>query len=92
MNDELATIAGRYEEHVGKLQEEYGIAKEEAGKQVDEYKKIVEQLRKSNNELDRLQRLMHKKEASAGRAISGRMTMTKTTRRNSRSRLIRSSQ
>ena len=44
MNDELAAIAGRYEELVGKLQEKYGIAKEEAKEQVDIYKRIHQQV------------------------------------------------
>ena len=47
MSDELAAIAGKHEELVGRCQEKYGIAKEEAKRQVDEFKKIVEQLKKS---------------------------------------------
>lgn len=46
MNDELAPIAGKYEELVGWLQEKYGIAKEEAKGQVDEFKRMVEQFKK----------------------------------------------
>ncbi len=51
MNDDLAAIAGRYEDLVGRLQEEYGIAKEEAKRQSDECKRTAEQLKKTNNNL-----------------------------------------
>jgi uncharacterized protein YjbJ (UPF0337 family) len=47
MNDELAGVAGKYEELAGKLQKKYGIAKEEAKRQVNEFKKMVEQLKKT---------------------------------------------
>jgi hypothetical protein len=55
MNDDLAAIAGRYEELVGKLQEQYGIASDKAKHQVDEFKMIVEELKKSNAKLIMLQ-------------------------------------
>ena len=45
MNDELAAIAGKSEDLVGKLQEKYGIAKDEARQQVDEFKRIVGELK-----------------------------------------------
>lgn len=61
MNDELAAVAGKYEQSVGKLQEKFGIAKEEAREQVDKYKNMVEQLKKSNHELVRLQKRSSKK-------------------------------
>ena len=48
MNDELAAIAGKYEELVGKLQERYGIASEKSKRQVDDFRKIVGELKKSN--------------------------------------------
>jgi hypothetical protein len=51
MNDELAAIAGKYEELIGRLQEKSGIAREEGKRQVDECKGTVELLRKSNNRL-----------------------------------------
>jgi uncharacterized protein YjbJ (UPF0337 family) len=51
MNDELAAIAGKYEELVGRLQSRYGIAREEAQLQVGEFKKMVEQLKQSNKKL-----------------------------------------
>jgi len=47
MNDELAGVAGKYEELAGRLQKKYGIAKEEAKRQVDEFKRMVKQLKKS---------------------------------------------
>jgi uncharacterized protein YjbJ (UPF0337 family) len=62
MNDELAAIAGKYEELVGRLQEKYGIAREKAGGQIARYKDSVEQLKKSNGKLIELQRSMIKKE------------------------------
>jgi hypothetical protein len=51
MNDELAAIAGRYEELVGRLQEKYGIASDKAKRQVDEFREIVEHLKQSNARL-----------------------------------------
>jgi uncharacterized protein YjbJ (UPF0337 family) len=60
MNDELAAIAGKYEEIVGRLQEKYGIAKEEAKSQVEEYKKAIEQLRKSHSKLIEMQKALSK--------------------------------
>ena len=61
MNDELAAIAGKYEELVGNLQEKYGIAKEEAKGQIDEFKKAVEQLKASNNKLIEAQKVLSTK-------------------------------
>ena len=43
MNDELAAVAGEYEEFVGNLEEGCGIAQREAKKQFTEFKKEVEQ-------------------------------------------------
>ena len=60
MNDELAVIAGKYEELVGGLQERYGVAKEEAKCQVVEFKKTVEQLKKSNSKLVEVQKELSK--------------------------------
>jgi uncharacterized protein YjbJ (UPF0337 family) len=62
MNDELATIAGKYEELVGRLQEKYGIASEEVRGYIAIYKDTVEQLKKSNGRLMKLQKSMIKKE------------------------------
>ena len=36
-DDDLATINGRREQLVGKLQERYGLAKDQAEKQIDEF-------------------------------------------------------
>ena len=41
VNDELAAIAGKYEDLVRNLQEKYGIAKDEAKQQFDEFKKTI---------------------------------------------------
>jgi len=54
MNDELAAIAGKYEELVGKLQERYGLASEKSKQQVDDFRKIVDELKKSNANLKTL--------------------------------------
>jgi uncharacterized protein YjbJ (UPF0337 family) len=61
MNDELAAIAGKYEELVGRLQENFGIAKEVAEDHVKKYKNTVEQLKKSNHELIQLQKRLAKR-------------------------------
>jgi uncharacterized protein YjbJ (UPF0337 family) len=61
MDDELAAVAGKYEELVGRLQEKYGIAKEEARKQVEKFKMNAAQLKKSNHELKKLQKTLNKK-------------------------------
>jgi len=71
MNDELAAIAGKYEELVGRLQTRYGVAREEAERQVSEFKRMVEQLRKSNNKLIEAQKaLTRQKNAPGGKARS----------------------
>jgi uncharacterized protein YjbJ (UPF0337 family) len=68
MNDELAAIAGKYEELVGKLQERYGIAKEEANRQVKDFKKTIDCLQKSNRKLIQQQTSLHKKERAVTRS------------------------
>jgi len=40
-DDDLAVIAGKRDQLIGKLQEKYGISKEEAEKQADELQKIL---------------------------------------------------
>lgn len=80
MNDELAAIAGKYEELVGRLQEKYGIAKEQAKKQVDEFKKTVEQLKKSNSKLIQLQKTLRSKKKPARKPVSTRMVPGKRAR------------
>jgi len=76
MNDELAGIAGKYEELVGRLQEKYGIAKEEARSQVDAFKKSVEQLKKSNSKLVQLQKSLRIKERAGRKRVSSRLRKT----------------
>ena len=66
MNDELAKMAGKYEELVGKLQEKYGIAREKTSRQQQEFAKIIAQLRKSNARLMSL-RTRTKKTKPTGR-------------------------
>jgi len=80
MNDELAAIAGKYEELVGKLQEKYGIANEHSKRQVDNFKKIVDQLKKSNTRLRALQG-DHKHAKAAPRKV--RSTTVRTGQRRS---------
>jgi len=53
MNDELAAIAGKHEELVGRMQEKYGLAKEVADQQVKDFKKTIGQLKKSNGQLQK---------------------------------------
>lgn len=67
MNDELAAIAGKYEELVGRLQESYGIAKDESRNHVRDYKIIVGQLRQANLKLIRLHKALTKKRQSEKR-------------------------
>jgi len=59
-NDELATIAGKYEELVGRLQEEYEIVKEDGKRQVEHYRKMAEQLKISNSKLIETQKASSK--------------------------------
>ena len=80
MNDELAAIAGKYEELVGRLQERYGIASDKSKQQVDDFKTIVEQLKKSNAKLRALQE-RHKNAKSAPRKITSRITPERRTMR-----------
>jgi uncharacterized protein YjbJ (UPF0337 family) len=77
MNDELAAIAGKHEQLVGRLQERYGIAKEEAKRQIDEFKKTVERLKKSNAKLMELQKSLHKKEKRGGKPVRTTTPMRK---------------
>ena len=80
MNDELAAIAGKYEELVGKLQERYGIAKEEASGQVNDFKKTVEQLKKSNGKLVQMQKQLHSKQQAGRKSVRARKLSRKTAR------------
>ena len=68
MDDELAAIAGKYEELVGKLQEKYGMASEQSRRQGDEFNKVVGQLKKANAKLMTLQ----------ARQKSGKLVLRKT--------------
>ena len=45
MNDELASVAGRYEEFIRKLWKKYVITYLEVNEQVAEFKKEIEQLK-----------------------------------------------
>ena len=80
MNDDLAAIAGKYEELVGRLQERYGMAKERANHQVKDFKKTIGQLKKANSELTRLQKSLHHKENVERKRISSRKHLKKTRR------------
>jgi len=74
MNDELAAIAGKYEELVGRLQEKYGIASEQSKRQVNDFKKSVDQLKKSNARLMALQaRHASKARHKRGAAVPGKL-------------------
>lgn len=66
MNDDLAAIAGRYEELVGRLQEKYGVAKEKSRQNVELFKKTVEKLKKSNKQVMELQGLLARQKKWVG--------------------------
>jgi hypothetical protein len=72
MNDELASVAGRYEELVGKLQEKYGIAQLETKEQIAEFKKEVDQLKRPKGKVLILKKSLIKKKP-------GRKLLTKIT-------------
>jgi uncharacterized protein YjbJ (UPF0337 family) len=80
MNDDLAAIAGKSEEFVGRLQERYGIAREEADRQVEEFKRTIGQLKKSNDRLMRLQKSLHHKEGVRSKRVRSTYRLKKTTR------------
>ena len=61
-NDDIATVAGMYDEIIGRGQENYGIVKERVNRQGDEFKKIVKQLNKSNSSIKRVQTSLRKKD------------------------------
>ncbi len=77
MNDDLAAIAGKYEELVGKLQEKYGIAKGE----VDEFRKTSGLLKKANARLVQLQKTMRAKPIPGKKLIGIRKPIKKRARR-----------
>ena len=85
MNDELAAIAGKYEELVGRLQEKYGIANEQSRRQVDDFKKVVGQLKKSNAKLMTLQ-LRLRNEKSTQRKMKPMKSTGNTSRSQTRVR------
>ena len=83
MNDDLAAIAGKYEEFVGRLQERYGIAREEANQQVKNIKKTIGQLRKSNSKLMKLQQSLHDKEKAKTKRFGAGKPLRKAIRSSS---------
>jgi uncharacterized protein YjbJ (UPF0337 family) len=83
MNDELASIAGKYEELVGRLQERYGIAEEETTQQVKDFKKTIGLLKKSNSRLMQLQKSLHNKERVRRKHVTSKTPARKTTRSKS---------
>jgi uncharacterized protein YjbJ (UPF0337 family) len=83
MNDNLAAIAGKYEELVGRLQERYGIAKEDTTKQVKDFKKTIGQLKKSNSRLIHMQKSLQKKEKLRIQRAAARKPLRKPIRRRS---------
>ncbi len=80
MNDELAAIAGKYEELVGRLQEKYGIAKEEAKQHVDLFKKTAEQLRESNSKLMEMQKTLNKQKKADRKPVKSKTPARKRRR------------
>ena len=80
MNDDLASIAGKYEELVGRLQEKYGIAEEATEQQVEEFKDTIAQLRKSNDELTKLRKALSSKKMSAKQPVKSTLSSRKKLR------------
>jgi uncharacterized protein YjbJ (UPF0337 family) len=64
MNDDMTSVADKYEELVRKRQEKYRIVKKEARRQVNELVDIVEQLKISNNRVMKYQKSLSKKRRS----------------------------
>ena len=79
MNDDLAAIAGKYEELVGRLQEKYGIANEESRHRSDDFKKVIGKLKESNARLMALQAGL-KNAKSAPRNTASKTAVSKTSR------------
>ena len=80
MNDDLAAIAGKYEELVGRLQERYGIAEEKSKQQVKDFKRTIAQLKQSNSKLILLQKSVSNKERASRRRAGSRNKSGKTIR------------
>lgn len=66
MNDELAGVAGRYEQLVGQLQERYGKISEEAGDHIARFQKTAKHLKRTNRKLMQLLESMTGATRSAG--------------------------
>lgn len=84
MSDELAAIAGKYEELVGRLQERYGIAREEAQNRVAALEGIVEALKKSNARLVEFRRSLPRKEMPARKRTRAREASSRKPRAKAR--------
>lgn len=80
MNDELAAIAGKHEELVGRMQEKYGLAKEVADQQIKDFKKTVGQLKKSNGQLIQLQKSARKVTKVGKSRLRGKKRVQQTSR------------
>jgi len=59
MNDECASMAGRYEEIVGKLQARYGDGQDDANRELKEFRNGIQQLKRSLKELMQIQKPDH---------------------------------
>lgn len=84
MNDELAAIAGKYEELVGRLQERYGIASEKSKRRDNDFRRVVAQLKKSNANLVNLQAHLKNAESKSGKIKLGRLPRGKPRSRSRR--------
>jgi len=78
MNDDLAAIAGKYEELVGRLQERYGIAKEEANQGVKDFRKTIGQLKRSNSRLLQMQKSLRDKQRMRSKRVETKKPLRKT--------------
>jgi uncharacterized protein YjbJ (UPF0337 family) len=80
MNDELAAVAGKYVELVGKLQEKYGIAKQEAKQQANCFKlqciacrrRNSEQLKEFNIKLMKMRTALNKQKKAIRKPVNSK--------------------
>ena len=58
-NDQFASMTGRYEEIVGKLQARYGDGQDDANRELKEFRNGIQQLKRSLKELMQIQKPGH---------------------------------
>ena len=88
MNDELAAVAGKYVELVGRLQEKYGIAKQEAKQQANRFKlqciacrrRTSEELQKSNIKLMKMRAALNEQKKAVRKPANSKTPARKRPR------------